>query len=113
MVDTIAESKKNHLWRKIVWHTDPELHPLGPHHYAEVYCCEEANGYAVWYVRRLPRDDSRGIKGTDNADYLLAYFSPKERDAAIERAVLIANSDMSADKVIESLDGFAASAQKT
>ena len=28
----IAESKKNHLWRKVVWHTDPEEHPLGPYH---------------------------------------------------------------------------------
>jgi hypothetical protein len=109
----IAESKKNHLWRKIVWHTDTEQRPLGPHHYAEVYCCEEANGYAVWYVRRLGKEDGRGIEGTDNADYLLSYFSPNERDAAIERAVLIANSDASVDRVIESLDRLAASAQKT
>jgi len=34
------------------------------------------------------------------------------RDAAIERAVLIANSSPSADKVIEALDKLAASAQK-
>jgi hypothetical protein len=113
MVDMIAESKKNHLWRKIVWHTDPEQHPLGPHHYAEIYCCQEANGYAVWYVRRLARDDIRGVEGTENADYLLNYFSPNDRDEAIERAVLLANSGASADKVIEVLDRLTANAQKT
>lgn len=109
----ILESKKNHLWRKIVWHTDPEQHPLGPHHHAEVYCCEEANGYSVWYVRRLAKDDARGIKGTENGDYLLNYFSLRDRDAAIERAVLVANSSPSADSVIEELDRLAAAAQKT
>lgn len=108
----IPESKKHHLWRKTIWHTDLDERPLGPHHSVEVYCCEESNGYAVWYVRRLPKDDDRGLKDVENADYLLAYFSKNERDAAIERAVLISNSDASADRTIAVLDGLAASAHK-
>lgn len=112
MQATAPESKKNHLWRKVIWHTDPEEHPLGPYHSAEVYCCEESNGYAVWYVRRLAKDDAKGMKGVENADYLLNYFAKNARDAAIERAVLIANSNASADRVIEALDGLAVAAQK-
>jgi hypothetical protein len=52
------------------------------------------------------------MKGVENADYLLNYFSRNARDAAIERAVLIANSDPSADRVIEALDKLATAAQK-
>lgn len=113
-MESIPESKKNHLWRKIIWHTDPDEHPLGPYHSVEVYCCEEANGYAVWYVRRLAKDDhrDRNGQGIENADYLLNYYSKNARDEAIERAVLIANSHPSADQVIEALDRLAAAAQK-
>lgn len=106
----IPETKKSHLWRKIVWQTDPDEHPLGPYHSAEVYCCEEANGYAVWYVRKLSK--SKGLPDTENADYLLNYFAKTGRDEAIERAVLISNSDPSVDKVLENLDRLAAAAQK-
>lgn len=106
----IPETKKSHLWRKIIWQTDPEEHPLGPYHSAEVYCCEESNGFAVWYVRKLPRN--RGLAEAENADYLLNYFPKSGRDDAIERAVLIANSDPSVDKVLENLDRLAAAAQK-
>jgi hypothetical protein len=109
---SIPESKKSHLWRKVIWHTDPEQFPLGPYHSVEMYCCEESNGYAVWYVRRLGKDDNRGVKGVENADYLLNYFSKNARDDAIERAVLLANSSSSADEVIENLDRLAAIAQK-
>lgn len=109
---SIAESKKNHLWRKVIWHTDPDEHPLGPYHSAEVYCCEESNGYSIWYVRRLSKDDGRGIQGVENADYLLNFFPMNQRDAALERAVLAANSDASPEKVIEALDRLATSAQK-
>jgi len=109
---TIPESKKNHLWRKVVWYTDPDEHPLGPYHSVEVYCSEESNGYAVWYVRKLARDDSRGVPGVENADYLLNYFPKTARDDAIERAVLIANSDPSMDRIIENLDKLAAASQK-
>ena len=108
----VAESKKNHHWRKTIWHTDPEQYPLGPMHSVEIYCCEEANGYAIWYVRRLGKDDDRGLNGVENADYLLKFYSKDGRDAAIEHAVLIANSDVSADKVIEKLDALAAAAEK-
>lgn len=109
---SIPETKKNHLWRKVVWHTDPDEFPLGPYHSAEVYCCEEANGYAVWYVRKLSKDDHHGPGSVENADYLLNYFPKTGRDDAIERAVLIANSDASAAKVIDHLDRLAAAAQK-
>lgn len=109
---SIPETKKNHLWRKVIWHTDPDKHPLGPYHSVEVYCCEESNGFAVWYVRKLSKDDKRGIPGVENADYLLNFYSKTSRDDAIERAVLISNSDASAHKVIENLDTLAASAQK-
>ena len=109
---SIPESKKNHLWRKVVWHTDPDEAPLGPYHSAEVYCCEESNGYAVWYVRKLSKDDKRGAQGVENADYLLNYFPKSGRDAAIERAVLISNSDASTDQVIANLDALAAAAQR-
>lgn len=108
----IPESKKNHLWRKTIWYTDPEEFPLGPHHSVEVYCCEESNGYAVWYARRLAKDDPRNTPHSENGDYLLAYFARTKRDDAIEHAVLIANSDASVDKVIVALDGLAQSAQK-
>jgi hypothetical protein len=109
---SIPESKKSHLWRKIVWHTDPDEHPLGPYHHAEVYCCEEANGYAVWYVRKLARDDTRGIAGMENADYLIAYFPKTGRDNAIERAVLLANSSTAPETIIQNLDRAAAAGQK-
>ena len=109
---SIPENKKNHLWRKVIWHTDPDEHPLGPYHSVEVYCCEESNGFAVWYVRKLPKDDRRGVPGVDNADYLLNFYSRTGRDEAIERAVLISNSDGQVDRVIENLDKLAVSAQK-
>src|SRR4051812_24030276 len=99
-METIPESKKNHLWRKIIWHTDPEQSPLGPHHSAEVYCSEESNGYAVWYVRKLPKDDPRGMPDLGNGDYLLCYFSRTRRDDAIEYAVLAANSAGEPEKLI-------------
>ncbi|MGZ3253077.1 MAG: hypothetical protein ACXU7D_02095 [Burkholderiaceae bacterium] len=108
----IAESKKNHQWRKTVWQTDPDQYPLGPTHSVEIYCCEESNGFAIWYVRRLGKDDNRGVKGVENADYLLKFYPKSGRDAAIERAVLLANSDASADKIIENLDTLAVAAQK-
>lgn len=108
---SIPESKKSHLWRKVVWHTDPDEYPLGPYHSAEVYCCEESNGYAVWYVRKLAKDDTRG-GSVENADYLLQYFPKTGRDDAIERAVLVANSDPSPDKIIAHLDALAAKAQR-
>lgn len=109
---TVPESKKNHLWRKLIWHTDTDEHPLGPFHSVEVYCCEEANGYAVWYIRRLSKDDLRNAKEVENGDYLLNYFGSNQRDAAIERAVLISNSDPSVEKVVQTLDGLAARAQR-
>lgn len=108
----IPESKKNHLWRKTIWHTDPEQHPLGPNHSVEVYCSEESNGFAIWYVRKLARDDQRGVSGTENGDYLIAYYPRTARDLAIERAVLISNSDDVIDRVIASLDVLAGAAQK-
>ena len=108
----IPESKKNHLWRKTIWYTDPEEFPLGPHHSAEVYCCEESNGYAVWYARRLAKDDSRNVSKVENGDYLLGYFASTKRDDAIEHAVLIANSDSDVDQVISKLDALAKNAQK-
>ena len=70
----IAESKKNHLWRKTVWHTDPDERPLMAAHSVEVYCCEEVNGYAVWYVRRLGKTGPGGMSGVENGDYLLRFF---------------------------------------
>lgn len=111
-MDNISESKKNHLWRKVVWQTNPDDFPLGPFHYVEVYCCEESNGYAVWYVRRLAKDDQRGMAGVESGDYLLDFFSKTRRDDAIERAVLIANSATSEDKLIQALDALAAQSKK-
>lgn len=111
-MDHIPESKKNHLWRKTVWHTDPEEFPLGPHHSVEIYCCEESNGYSIWYARRLAKDDNRNSSGMGNGDYLLNYYGKNDRDEAIERAVLIANSDTATDKVIATLDALAKDAQK-
>ncbi|CAN5467264.1 hypothetical protein BH11PSE11_BH11PSE11_04350 [soil metagenome] len=111
-MNLIPESKKNHLWHKIIWHTDPDEAPLGPFFSIEIYCCEEANGYAIWYVRKLGKDDNRGRKGIENGDYLLGFYSKFNRDLAIERAVLISNGDASVDKVIESLDGLAADASR-
>jgi hypothetical protein len=108
----VPETKKNHVWRKVIWHTDLDLHPLGPHHYAEVYCCEETNGYTVWYVRRLSREDKLGNPDGENGDYLLSYFAKDRRDDAIEHAVLIATSDKAANAVISSLDTQAKSAQR-
>jgi len=112
MTNLVPESKKNHIWRKVVWHTDPAERPLGPHHSAEVYCCEETNGYAVWYVRRLAREDRLGDPAVDNADYLLSFFGKTKRDEAIEYAVLAANSHASADEVLLALDRLSKSAQK-
>lgn len=111
-MDFIQESKKHHLWRKTIWHTSPDEHPLGPHHSVEIYCCEESNGYAIWYARRLAKDDQRGVKGTENADYLLGYYSKNSRDEAIERSVMLANSGASMEQTIETLDKLAARGQK-
>jgi len=111
-MNQIPELKKNHVWRKTIWHTDPEEFPLGPHHSAEVYCCEESNGYAVWYARRLSKDDRRNNAEVENGDYLLHYVAKTKRDDAIEQAVLLANSDASVDKVIAALDASARTAQK-
>jgi hypothetical protein len=109
---TIPESKKNHVWRKVVWQTDPDDHPLGPHHSAEVYCCEETNGYAVWYVRKLAKDDKLGDPSVENADYLLSYFAKNKRDDAIEHAVLAANGHPAIHDTLLALDKLAKSAQK-
>ncbi|MBS0308978.1 MAG: hypothetical protein JSS58_08410 [Proteobacteria bacterium] len=111
-MDYIAETKKNHLWRKIVWQTDPDLNPLGPARYVEVYCCEESNGYAVWYVRRLTKDDARGLAGVDSGDYLLDFFGKHSRDDALERAVLLANSAATPDAIIGVLDKLATQGRK-
>ncbi|QAU35275.1 hypothetical protein [Janthinobacterium sp. 17J80-10] len=111
-MQNIVESKKKHLWRKLVWQTNPDDAPLGPFHYAEVYCCEESNGFAVWYVRRLAKDDRRGVAGVASADYLLDYFSETQRNEAIERAVLIANSHSDVDQLIAALDSLAAAGKK-
>ena len=111
-MNDIVESKKNHVWRKTVWHTDPEQSPLGPHHSAEVYCSQEANGYAVWYVRKLGKEDGLGLPEVENGDYLLTFYSLHKRDEAIEFAVLIANSAARTDDVIQNLDLRCASAQK-
>ncbi|GGI18239.1 hypothetical protein [Oxalicibacterium faecigallinarum] len=111
-MNQIPESKKNHLWRKTIWYTDPEAFPLGPHHSVEVYCCEESNGYAIWYARRLAKDDKRNSSQTENGDYLLSYYGKTKRDDAIEFAVLTANSDASVDEVIARLDALAKDAQK-
>lgn len=109
---SIPESKKSHLWRKVVWHTDPDQYPLGPHHAVEIYCCEEANGYSIWYVRKLGKDDGRGVRGMENGDYLLGFYPKSRRDDAIERAVLIANGDADIGQLISKLDAQAAAAQK-
>ncbi|MBV8666806.1 MAG: hypothetical protein JO269_10005 [Burkholderiaceae bacterium] len=110
--DMVPESKKNHVWRKVVWRTDADERPLGPHHSAEVYCCEEVNGYAVWYVRRLAREDGVGNPATENADYLLGYYAKDKRDEAIERAVLVSNSHSTAADILLTLDELAKTAQK-
>ena len=107
-----AESRRNHLWRHTVWQTDPELHPLGPHHSAEVYCCEESNGHAVWYVRKLPHADGPGAGGVGNGDYLLAFFGRSQRDAAILQAVQVATGAGAAAEQIAALDVLARSAQR-
>jgi hypothetical protein len=111
-MDEIAESKKNHIWRKVVWQTNPDEHPLGPRHYAEVYCCEEANGYAVWYVRKLAKDGQLGLKNVESGDYLLDFFPRTGRDDAIERAVLIANSAGNPEEIIKALDTMAATGKR-
>ncbi|MBC7415256.1 MAG: hypothetical protein H7327_10015 [Herminiimonas sp.] len=105
--DSLPDAKRNHLWRGTVWQTDPELHPLGPRHSAEVYCCEESNGYAVWYVRKLPHADQRAAAGIDNGDYLLEYFGRHQRDDAITSAVLAANGAASPELQIAALDALA------
>lgn len=111
-MDFIAEAKKNHLWRKTVWHTNPDEHPLTPMHSAEVYCCEEANGFGVWYVRKLGKQDGHGLATVENGDYLLRYFARERRDEAIEWAVLAANAGTSTAAVIASLDATIAAGQK-
>lgn len=109
---SVPESKRSHLWRKVVWHTDPDEAPLGPHHSVEVYCCEESNGYAIWYVRKLGRADVRGTKSLENGDYLIQYFPLSRRDAAIERAVLLANSGSTIEELVAKLDEVASAAQR-
>lgn len=111
-MNDIVEAKKNHVWRKTVWHTDPGQYPLGPHHSVEIYCSQEANGYAVWYVRKLGKEDTLGLPEVENGDYLLTFYSAQKRDAAIEHAVLIANSAETPGEAIKALDKLCAAAQK-
>ena len=111
-MDFIAESKKNHLWRKVVWHTDPDEYPLTAAHSAEVYCCEEANGFAVWYVRKLGKNDGRGLNTVENGDYLMRFFAKDRRDQAIEWSVLIGNSNAEVNEVINGLDELVARGQR-
>jgi len=110
--EAIPEGKKNHLWRCTIWHTDPELHPLGPHHNVEVYCCEESNGFAVWYVRKLPHAGQHSTTGIENGDYLLAYFGRHRRDDAITHAVLASTGSASPELQIAALDELARNVQK-
>lgn len=110
--EPIAESKKNHVWRKTVWHSDPDEHPLTPASSVEVYCCEESNGYGVWYIRKLGKSAPAGLAGTENGDYLLRFFSKVRRDEALEWAVLISNSAADATEVILNLDRRVAEGQK-
>jgi len=110
--DAAPEGKKNHLWRHTIWHTDPELHPLGPHHNVEIYCCEESNGFAVWYVRKLPHAGSHTATGVENGDYLLAYFGRGSRDEAITHAVLSSTGCTSSELQIEALDQQARHSRK-
>lgn len=63
-------------------------------------------------MRKLSKDGGLGLSNMENGDYLLNFFSKNARDDAIERAVLIANSDPAVEKVVENLDRLAASAQK-
>ena len=111
-MDFIAASKKNHLWRKTVWHTDPDQHPLTGMHSVEVYCCEEANGFGVWYVRKLGLQDEGGLPTVSNGDYLLRYFAQDRRDDAIEWAVLVANSGIDGQASIASLDAAVTAGQR-
>ncbi len=111
-IDSLPDAKRNHLWRGTVWQTDPELHPLGPRHSAEVYCCEESNGYAVWYVRKLSHAEMPGLAGVENGDYLLGYFGRHERDDAITRAVLVSTGAASPALQIAALDALAKDARK-
>ena len=111
-VDSLPEAKRNHPWRRTIWQTDPELHPLGPRHSAEVYCCEESNGYGVWYVRKLSHAETRGAAGIDNGDYLLEYFGRFQRDDAITRAVLVATGAATPELQIAALDALAKEARK-
>ena len=108
----LPDAKRSHLWRHTIWLTDPELHPLGPHHSVEVYCCEEANGYAVWYVRKLPHADARGAHGVDNGDYLLSYFGRDRRDDAITHAVLVSHGAATPEAQIAALDTLAKTVRK-
>lgn len=108
----VPESKSNHLWRKTVWLTDADEHPLGPHHSAEVYCSEENNGYAVWYIRKLGRACAGCQPGVENGDYLMSYHAKTARDQALERAVLLANSGTTQDEVVAALDKLTARAHK-
>lgn len=110
--ETLPDGKKNHLWRSTIWQTDPELHPLGPHHSVELYCCEEANGFAVWYVRKLPHTGPHAASGLENGDYLLAYFGRNRRDDAITHAVLASTGQASPEMQIAALDERARHAQK-
>lgn len=110
--EMVPESKSQHVWRKIVWHTDPDKAPLGPYHSAEIYCCEEANAYSVWYVRKLSRGDPNGTASLENGDYLLAIFAKRRRDAAIEKAVLLANSGDTPEQTVVRLDELARQSQK-
>lgn len=110
--DLLPEVMRQNIWRMTIWQTDPELHPLGPRHSVEVYCCEEANGFAVWYVRRLPHAEQRDLHGVENGDYLLSYFSRDRRDDAITRAVLISHGATTPELQIAALDRLALQAQK-
>ncbi len=110
--DKIPDGKKNHLWRCTIWHTDPELHPLGPHHSVEIYCCEEANGFAVWYVRKLPQTGPHSASDVENGDYLLSYFGRNRRDDAIAYAVLASTGSESPESQIAALDKLAKNVQK-
>lgn len=101
------ERKERTVWRKYLRYEEEGQSFMPETKFAGIFCVREVSGYAVWYRRYLYDNTQNGIP---DGDYLLRFFAPESRHAAIEFAVLASKPSLSAENAIEALDKEAVSA---
>lgn len=98
------ERKDRTVWRKYLRYEEEGQSFIPETKFAGVFCVREVSGYAVWYRRYLNEASPNGLP---DGDYLLRFFAPESRHAAIEFAVLASRPESSAEDAIAALDADA------